>query len=118
MYDYMGMCVRAYVCVYMCVSLLLFVVGFLHIRMIHNTRTNLCLSQVTLRIHRGIRKSDVRKKERRNHCNTLQHTATHCDAPQQSATHCITLHHTATPCYVGCRGSRSGEHTATHRNAL
>jgi len=47
----------------------------------------------------------------KEHCNTLQHTATYCNILQHTATHCNTLQHTATHC-------NALQRTATHCNAL
>jgi len=43
----------------------------------------------------------------RDHCNTLQHTATHCNTQQHTATHCNTLRHITIHC-------STLQHTAAH----
>ena len=56
----------------------------------------------------GNKKREVAAKE---HCNTLQYTATHCNTLQHTATHCNSLQYTTTHCNIL-------QHTATHCNTL
>jgi len=76
-------------------------------------RTHTCTTLVT-NVYRQV----VSPK---NHCNTLQHTATHCNTLQRIATHCNTLQHTATHCntlqYTATH-CNTLQHTATHCNTL
>jgi len=57
------------------------------------------------------RRGKGQEEGERDHCNTLQHTATHCNTLQHTATHCNTLQHTATHC-------NTLQHTGTHCNTL
>jgi len=53
----------------------------------------------------------------RQHCNTLQHTATHCNTLQHAAAHCSTLQHTAAHCSRSlCKEAL--QHVPAHCNTL
>jgi len=62
--------------------------------------------------------------QEREHCNTLQHTATHCNTLQHTATRCNALQHTAPHCNAlqttakHCKTLSHTQPTATRCNTL